>query len=144
MTCCLSGLEECQAHHVHDLCVFYTELYRYNFTVIFYYQEPLSQSLLLTFLLASLLVPSCLGIASPSAFPSCWHHKIRPKSVEGRDRGWQGVGENQSLGFSNQPGRGGSAVRLEARDLGAGRALGTPSDVESGVRSRVQLLGQVG
>lgn len=52
-------------------------------------------------------------------------------------------GQNQSLRFSNQPGGRGREGRLVAGGLGAGRALGTLYYMESGVRTRIQPLGEV-
>lgn len=53
-------------------------------------------------------------------------------------------GRNQSLRFSNQPGGRRREGQMVAGGLGAGRALGTLSYMESGVRTRVQPLGEVG
>lgn len=52
-------------------------------------------------------------------------------------------GWNQSLRFSNQPGGRRREGLLVAGGLGAGRALGTLYYMESGVRTRIQPLGEV-
>lgn len=52
-------------------------------------------------------------------------------------------GWNQSSRFSNQPGGRGREGRLVPEGLGAGRALGTLYYMESGVRTRIQPLGEV-
>lgn len=61
---------------------------------------------------------------------------------QGAEDGREGKG--MKCGVSKQPGGWGCALKLEAQGLGDGRALGTVSDVKSGVRSRAQLLGEMG
>lgn len=125
------------------MCVYFIQNHTYTYIlyisnsiyiivcVIFYCQESLSQSLLLSQSSLPLLVPSCLPLSAlerslPQHSLLHWHHETPSKRMEESK-----TGKNQSLGFSSQPGEVG---KLEAQGLRDRRALGTVSALGFGGR----------